>query len=424
MTQRRANNANRCDRRLAFLLSALLVGTPLSLWAQSPIADDEGLSIVSWSSADQVVGQTAVVTGKIVDVGRAGRVNFLNFDATRRDVFKVVVFENYVAKFPDSLRDMYLNKLVAVRGRVTLYKEVPQIEVSSPGQIRIVDRLPTTRIVERHPKKINQQIRLATFNVRNLFDGVDDPYYADETTVAKPREELSRIAKTIRDMDADAVGLQEVESRGYLQRFNDVFLSDLGYEVVHYSGNDQRGSGLALLTRIPVGKVTSHRHRKFRNRLGEWTRFSRDLLCIELLPPDRKSFEVWITHLKSKRGGAAETEPQRQAEAAQIRQIAVERLALDAAARIVLMGDFNDTRDSRPIQSLLKDNRFVGFFDQVPQDVVTYNLPPYQAMIDFLFLSPQASRELVDGSYRIYEQSLEQSGSDHNPVIAEFEFAR
>lgn len=409
---------------LVFFLT-LFAGTlgPRRSWAQRPLSDDEGLSIVSWSNADQLVGKTGIITGKIVDVGRAGRVNFLNFDAKRRDVFKIVIFQERLSEFPGSLTELYHDQLVAVRGRITLYKDVPQIEVSSPGQIQVVNRLPKSRIVEPRKRKLSKRIRVATFNVRNLFDAVDNPYFADESTTAKPRKEMERLAHTINAIDADAIALQEVESRGYLQRFNDVFLGDMAYEVVHYAGNDQRGSGLAVLTRIPVGQVTSHRHRRFRNPQGNICRFSRDLLCVEMLHPFAQPFEIWVTHLKSKRGGAEETEPQRMAEALEIRRLFAEKIERDPKARILLMGDFNDTRHSRPIQNLLADRRLVGLFSELPADAITYNLPPYQEMIDFIFASSQARNGYIPSSYRIIDQSLDQSGSDHNPVIAEFEFS-
>ena len=350
--------------------------------------------------------------------------NFLNFDRQRRDVFTVVIFNVDEKNFPRPFQDMYHQKLVSVRGEVTLYKEVPQIRVRSMDQIRIVDRLPPTRIREKATRRVGSQIRVATFNIRNLFDAVDDPYHLDETTTAKPRTELDRLAATIKQIDADVLALQEVESRGYLERFNDVFLNELGYEVIHFSGNDRRGSGLAMLTRVPVGQVTSNRHRRFPGKDGEHTRFSRDLLCIELEPRAALPFEVWITHLKSKREGPAVTEPKRLAEAREIRRLYEQRLGESPGARILICGDFNDTFDSNPIKELRGGGalQLKSFSDTLPAGTVTYNLSPYEAMIDFIFCSPAAATGYVNGSYRVESQSLRQSGSDHNPVIADFRF--
>jgi len=390
--------------------------------AFAQISQFEGLSVVSWAEAEKVVGQTAVVYGKIVDVGRAGNVNFLNFDSTRRDVFKVVVFSDNLKNFAGPLAQLYDDKLVRVRGRVTLYKDVPQIEVASAEQIEVVDSLPKSKIVTRARRKLTKQVRIATFNIRNLFDDVDDPYFADETTTPKPRDELEKLAATINEIDADVIALQEVENRGYLERYAATFLSDMGYEIVHYSGNDMRGSGLAVMSRIPIGQVVSHRHRRFKDPNGKSCRFSRDLLCVELMHPFAPSFEVWVTHCKSKRGGPEMTEPQRMAETGEISRILAQRLKRSPDARILLMGDFNDTLDSNPIRNLLQSGGWKSFANSLPAVAITYNLPPYQAMIDFIFASPAAARGFISKSYRIVDQSLSQSGSDHNPVVAEFEF--
>ena len=286
---RKNSIANRTIRRLAFLCANWCVVLCLfnhSAFAQrSPIAEAETLPHVRWQDADKVVNQIAVVSGKIINVGSTPNksIYFLNFDR-RRDVFKVVIFGTEEDKFSGSLKELYEDKLVSIRGEVTLYKGQPQIRVRTPDQIRFIDRIPPNRVIERATKSVGRQIRVGSFNVRNLFDGVDDPYHLDETTKAKPRIEIERLAKTIRKIDCDVLGMQEIENRGYLQRFNDAFLSDMGYEVVHYSGNDRRGSGLAVLSRVPVGAVTSHRHRRFPADDGTMRRFSRDLLCVELEP--------------------------------------------------------------------------------------------------------------------------------------------
>ena len=143
---------------------------------------------------------------------------------------------------------------------------------------------------------------------------------------------------------------------------------------------------------------------------------------MELLHPFAPSFEVWVTHCKSKRGGPEATEPKRMAETGEISRILTERLKVSPDSRILLMGDFNDTLDSNPIKNLLKGGAWKNLSRSLPPKSITYNLDPYKAMIDFIFASPAAANGFVSNSYRIVDQTLSQSGSDHNPVVAEFEF--
>ena len=146
---------------MAWLFAIAISGIFSPSLAQSPIASEAGLSQVRWNEAEKVVGSTAIVSGKVVAVGKAGRVNFLNFDKSRRDVFKVVIFAEDLHRFPMPLHELYHQKLVTVRGGVTLYKSVPQIQVTSVDQIKVVDQLPPTRLRKPVQRQVGERIKVA-----------------------------------------------------------------------------------------------------------------------------------------------------------------------------------------------------------------------------------------------------------------------
>lgn len=392
--------------------------------ADPPIGRDEGLPVVSWEEADSVVGRTALVVGRVVRVGHTRRVHFLNFDSRRRDVFSVVVFDDALNKFQPSLEALYENKIIRVRGQVSRYRDTPQIVVSSPAQISVLDKLPEFTPIEPQVASpvVGGQITVGTFNVLNLFDEIDDPYRSDESTPTKPREQLVKLAELIRSTNADVLALQEVESRGYLQRFVDVFLPEAGYRhVVLLEGNDTRGIDVAVVSRLPIGRVSSHRHLTFDDENGKRRRLSRDLLCVEVMPADRPSFEVWAVHLKSNSDGREVAEPIRISEVRQIRQIYDQAVSSNPSARILVCGDFNDTLESRTLQQMLASprNALRTLVNADPKRV-TYNRQPYQSMIDFILASPDMAKSFVPGSYQVFEGTVESGGSDHNPVIARF----
>lgn len=411
-------------RRFVAVILVLLLTR--SLHAQVAIDADEGVLSINWSDAQDAIGDVAYVCGKVIEVRDIGAITFINFDEERPAKFVGVVFDDNYGKFPNQIKKLYEGKLVKIRGQITTHRDKPQIVVTSPDQIEVVDALPETAKPKKQVRQANaDQLVVATFNVLNLFDEVDSPYHADETTPAKPREQMEKAAAAIRQINADVIAFQEVESRGYLKRFRDVFLRDMGYRhVVHYEGNDLRGIDVCLLSRLPVGPVESHRHVKFSGPDGRERRMSRDLLSVKLLPPGKSPIEVWVLHLKSNSGGREFAEPVRLAEAQYLRQQLDQRLAENPDAQILLMGDFNDTWDSPTLKTIVGTGANalqLPLAEAAIKSLITYNNEPHRSMIDYILCSPAMARQFVSGSYRTLPGDVESSGSDHNPVVAWFQ---
>jgi endonuclease/exonuclease/phosphatase family metal-dependent hydrolase len=399
----------------------------LSMWdrgrSDSPIGSEEGRPELHWKDARQAVGKTAFISGFVQDVKQTKRMTFLNFTDARPPAFVVVIRRESLANLPSSPDALYRGKTVRVKGMVTTYRDQPQIVVTSPRQIEVVDSLPPRWTKSELKTGSPEAVTVATYNVLNLFDSEDDIYHADESTPAKPQAELENLAKTIHRLDADVLALQEVENRGYLERFRDVFLADMGYrEIVHFEGNDERGIDVCILSRFPVGPVRSHRHVTFKDEEGRPRRFERDLLAATIEPPGGAPFELWVVHLKSNFGGREHAEPIRRAEAREVRRLLDRALSRDSKTRIVLVGDFNDQWGSETMKTIVGNGKAALScpLEDVPAKTVTYNKPPYRSMIDFILCSPAMSRAYVSGSYQILPGTVSSSGSDHNPVTARF----
>ena len=110
--------------------------------------------------------------------------------------------------------------------------------------------------VEKAPEKKQGTIRIAAYNVENLFDAVDDPTlsgeYDDAKMVTKPTR-VQAIADEIKRLDADVLCVEEMESMEALTWFRDTYLKDMGYahlyseDVGYYRGVEQ-----ACLSRFPI----------------------------------------------------------------------------------------------------------------------------------------------------------------------------
>ena len=401
-------------------IAILVVGAACSaLLAEPPIDSNEGRPHVSWLDAEQVIGRVAFVSGKVTEVRPAGRFQIIDFESARPPRFKAVVSQDDWPKFPKPLAELYEGRIVRIRGLVKTFQGKPEIQVTAPDQIEVLDELPPTTKPAARRVASGPELTFATYNVLNLFDDLDDPYHADEGTPAKPRDQLERVAQSIRKLDADVIALEEVENRWYLERFVEVFLPDLGYEVVQFEGNDLRGIDVCLLTRVPVGAVRSYRHLRFPGADGAPSRFERDVLGVELLPAKAEPIEVWVVHLKSNYGGRPQAEPIRLAEAHALRQLLDQQLARNPGVRLVVCGDFNDEWDSASTQAVVGSGAgaLKCHKDDVPEaDQITYNREPHRSMIDFLLLSPALDSGYVAESYRVWPGSVEETGSDHNAV--------
>lgn len=415
---------------------------PLST-LEPQIGPAEGSVVVRWDQTDDYVGKNACVFGRVVSANIPRNRCYLNFHENYNKYFTATIDEKHFSKFPRSPQALFDGQRVVVQGLINNERGKPQMIVTEPRQITIIpeDVQDVVAFVKQRyrgvitPDAINRNwesrlaggtVRIGTYNVLNLFDEFDDPYRSDEVMEPKPRDELLKLAERIRQLDADVLALQEVENRDYLERFVRALLPDMGYEHIELiEGNNHRGIDCAVLSRLPIGPVTSHRRLRFPGPDGKTHRFQRDLLKVRIDGPGERGFDMFVVHLKSKYGGAAASEPLRQAEATMLHKIVGELLQADPRARFVICGDFNDLWDSPSLKIIRGSGPSELLCPGTRLDKkqrITYNREErYWSMIDFIVCSPAMYQAYVPGSYRIIPGTVENSGSDHNPSVAAFD---
>lgn len=396
---------------------------PVTVAATTQFAPHEGLTQIRWSEARDHLGENVVVVGRVIQSRRNTGGVALYFDAPRARGLQLYVRNDDLGKFDPTPEAAYPGKWVLAAGLIDEFRGTPQIVVHSPGQLRVSAEEPTVSATSR-PARTRDTIRVGSYNTLNLFDVYDDPYTADETTPPKPRSEMEHLAASIRKLDADVLALVEVENRPVLERFVRTFLADMGYDdVILFEGNDGRGIDCAILSRLPVGPVSSYRHVRFGMPGGGKTRFRRDLLRARIEPEGAPAFDVFVVHLKSKRGESGDSSAIRMAEAAEVRAVCDETMKADAGARFVVCGDFNDTWDSDAVKTIRGSGagELKAFFTDLPEAArITYNREPHRSMIDFVLCSPAMAKSYAPGSFHVTDGSIETTGSDHNPVSMEF----
>lgn len=183
--------------------------------------------------------------------------------------------------------------------------------------------------------------------------------YMGRLVNAKDQAKTAEVAQRIINMDVDVLAVQEVENIDILRDFNRNHLSNLYSYQILIEGNDPRLIDVGVLSKLPVGAVTSFQTAVHPDRPDQ-TVFGRDLLEVEILNANRtqKLFTLYINHLKSHYGdsdnegqGKVENDARRQQQAEMISDIVGNRMR--ANSRYIIVGDMNDTPTATPLQPML-----------------------------------------------------------------------
>jgi hypothetical protein len=166
-------------------------------------------------------------------------------------------------------------------------------------------------------------------------------------------------------MDLDVLAVQEAEDIDTLRRFARDDLKGLYKHSVLIEGNDPRLIDVGLLSKRPLGGITSWQNAADPQDLGQPV-FSRDLLQVEVLRDDRTQhlFTIFVNHLKSHFVPFDVDDPAAEAKRAnelRRRQCEVAAQIIDAEMRpnsaFLVVGDMNDPPDSEFLAPLAQSSR-------------------------------------------------------------------
>ncbi len=222
-------------------------------------------------------------------------------------------------------------------------------------------------------------LRVATWNVHDLFDEVDRlaPPGADDL-VRSPEEveaKLDRVGEVLVRVDADVVFLQEVENLALLERLG----ARAGYpEARLVEGRDPRGIDVGALSRLPVLAYVSHRDDLAVD--GSWL-WSRD--CVEV-HADAGGLRLIVvgTHLVSR---LYDEDARRTEQAARMREIADDVAARFPDAVVLAGGDLNDLPGSAALAPIFAGSAWSDPAASLPEDAAwTWTGENARERIDYL----------------------------------------
>lgn len=264
------------------------------------------------------------------------------------------------------------------------------------------------------PERVTEDsVRLGTWNVRNLFDAIDDPYDDPVLTPDEYERKLTELAEVVESLEADFLALQEVENIGALRDLNERLRTPYPHLGL-VEGNDHfRGIDVCFLSRLPVSDVISHKDLVLPEEPGvpEGYKFSRDCLQVDLAT--RPPTSVLVNHFKSGMGDAKGSAQKRRAQALGVLEIA--KQISDSGRLVVVLGDFNDGADSWALSPLFES--LTDPLSGVPVEKrITYRYQKVGSALDHILLDAKGA-EFVR-SARIWGE-LGGKTSDHHPVTVE-----
>lgn len=292
-------------------------------------------------------------------------------------------------------------------------------------------------------------VRIATllimfWNLENFFYPQKDVDFSSGEKVVTwkrfraKRDLISKTIIAIKDKEGaypSVIGVCEVENLKTLKNLvYDTPLSRLGYRILHKDSPDSRGIDVALL------------YRDDRMILLEYSFFeiksfkTRDILYAKMLSVELKdTVHFLVNHWPSKLGGEKKSLPRRMEAANLLRYIVDSVQRINPQAKIIAMGDFNDSPSSPSIQSItslenlslrLKDSlkkarasitgthRYKGRWEMLDQFLVSKTINGNIQILSFDHLLQQDKKYLGYKTKRTFIGPRFNGGaSDHLPIL-------
>ena len=279
-------------------------------------------------------------------------------------------------------------------------------------------------------------IRVATYNVET---------YLDQPTETRPRvksaEAKEKVCESIRILNPDVIALEEMGGTNALLELRE----SLGADGQHFDyWEEVQGFDpdihVAVLSKLPIVARRPHTNDDFLLD-GRRMRVKRGFAEVDIAGGSHFTFTVIVAHLKSKLvTPEADEAEERLGEARVLRGIIDARLASEPEAKLIVLGDFNDTRDSAPVREILGRGKR-KLFDTRPAERngdTTISEPPYYeprdvawtyfygkedtySRIDYIAISSGLLKYWVKEGTYIPTIPNWGMGSDHRPMVAAFQ---
>jgi len=275
-----------------------------------------------------------------------------------------------------------------------------------------------------------ESFRVATYNVEGYLD------VATQTRNPKSMEAKKKVRESIQAINPDVLALQEIGNPAALDELRaSLKLTGVDFPYWEHVAGHDTNIHVAILSKFPFVARRPHTNESFLLS-GRRYHASRGFADVDIQVSSNYSFTLISGHLKSKRPvGSGDEAELRVEEAKLLRDIVEQRFTADPAVHLVVLGDFNDTKDSATLKIILGRARR-KLVDTRPAErngdscgpghlrKITwthyFSTEDSYSRIDYLLLSSAMARTWLTNE--TYVLALPDWGiaSDHRPITAAF----
>ncbi|HEY9174956.1 MAG TPA: endonuclease/exonuclease/phosphatase family protein [Verrucomicrobiae bacterium] len=279
-----------------------------------------------------------------------------------------------------------------------------------------------------------ETFRVATYNVANYLDQ-DGSGRAAKTSASR-----AKVRESIKALKPDVIALEEMGEVSALRELQSSLKAE-GLDLPHWEHVKGWDTNIhvAVLSKFPITARRPHTNDSFLLS-GRRFRVNRGFVEVDIEVSPTYRFTLFAAHLKSKRAVPEADEAELRLQEARILREKIDaRLAADPRANIVVVGDFNDTKDARSTKAIIGLGKG-KLVDTRPAERNGDTTPPANpnwdppnitwthfygkedsySRIDYIMVNQNMAREWV--KEETYVLALPNWGlaSDHRPIVATF----
>ena len=194
--------------------------------------------------------------------------------------------------------------------------------------------------------------RVGTYNLENYLQRPVG------TRPAKSSEGKAKVCESLSALGADVVALQEVGDREALLELRaSLKAKNLDYPYWEIVAGHDPNIQVAVLSRFPIVARRPHTNESFL-LFGRRFPVSRGFAEVDIQVTPQVAFTLITAHLKSRRPVAEADEAElREQEALLLREKIDARLKSQPGSNLIVLGDFNDNRDSKSVRTIIGRGR-------------------------------------------------------------------